>query len=668
MADEPQTLDAKALMEIGRKWIERIRASEERPEESRWLKDAEQAEAQYLCGQTGVETTDNVTFNILHANVETIVPSIYNSTPAPDIRPRHSNKDPQAEFVCQVYERAISAQIDDSRLNKEVEASAQDAYSVGRGIVRIKFDADVEETEAIKDDMGQEVQPAGQIVTNERLIFENVSWNDYREGPAKRWSQVPWVAFKHTISREELERLTEEEYKAEYARAKEKTEVTTSDEEELDQDVWEIWCRETGKVYFVVNDSCKVLSITDDPLKLGGFFPMAEPVQPITGTGKRTPVCPYRVYKTLAEELDRLTVRINAIIKGLKVRGAIAADAQDIENLATAEDNTLIPIANMEGIAAAGGMDKVIVWWPVEKAIEVLRELYIAREQTKQTIYEVTGISDIIRGEGDASETATAQNIKTQWGSLRIKKMQRAIERQVRDLFVISAEIISQHFSIPTLSKMTGLQITPEAAQLLQRPLDSYRIDVESDSTVRADLTRMRGEMGNFLQGTAQFFGTMGPLVQQTPAAAGPVAQIYSSFARQFALGKQAEDAIDQLTQLAQQAAENPPPNPEAEAKKAEMELKGKELQLKVMQAQTAARGDQGKLMLEAQKLQAETQLAQVNVQIAGAELMLKQRELGLKEGDQIIAEKTAEVDSLMRLEEMQMEKDQQRAVKLGNE
>lgn len=664
MADDTKPLDAKALQEIGAKWIERIRASETRKDESRWLKDAEAAESQYLCGQTSTEDNDLTTFNILHANVETIVPSIYNSTPAPDIRPRHSNKDPQAEFVCNVYERAIAAQIDDSRLNKEIEASAQDAYTAGRGIVRVKFDADIEEGEHEDDNLGQEA--IGPIVTNERIIYENVSWNDYREGPAKRWSQVPWVAYRHTISTQEMNRLTDEDYRKAYA--EDKTKVTNSDDEELDQDVWEIWCKESGSVYFVANDTCKVLNIAPDPLKLTGFFPMAEPVQPITGTGKRTPVCPYRVYKVLAEELDRLTVRINAIIKGLKVRGAIAADAADIENLATADDNTLVPIANLEGLAAAGGMDKAIVWWPVEKAIEVLRELYVAREQTKQTIYEVTGISDIIRGEGDASETATAQNIKTQWGSLRIKKMQRSIERQVRDLFVISAEIISQHFSIPTLSKMTGLQITPEAAQLLQRPLDSYRIDVESDSTVRADLTRMRGEMGNFLQGTAQFFGTMGPLVQQTPAAAGPVAQIYSSFARQFALGKQAEDAIDQLTQLAQQAAENPPPNPEAEAKKAEMELKGKELQLKVMQAQTAAQGDQGKLMLEAQKLQADTQRAQIEVQIAGADLMLKQRELGLKEGDQILAERTAEVDSLMRLEEMQMEKDQQRAVKLGNE
>ena len=215
MADDTKPLDATALQEIGAKWIERIRASETRKDESRWLKDAEAAESQYLCGQTSTEDNDLTTFNILHANVETIVPSIYNSTPAPDIRPRHSNKDPQAEFVCNVYERAIAAQIDDSRLNKEIEASAQDAYTAGRGIVRVKFDADIEEGEHEDDNLGQEA--IGPIVTNERIIYENVSWNDYREGPAKRWSQVPWVAYRHTISTQEMNRLTDEDYRKAYA-------------------------------------------------------------------------------------------------------------------------------------------------------------------------------------------------------------------------------------------------------------------------------------------------------------------------------------------------------------------------------------------------------------------------------------------------------------------
>ena len=58
-----------------------------------------------------------------------------------------------------------------------------------------------------------------------------------------------------------------------------------------------------------------------------------------------------------------------------------------------------------------------------ETAAAVLNFLYQQREQSKQAIYEITGISDIVRGASHSSETATAQQIKTEWGSLRIKKI-----------------------------------------------------------------------------------------------------------------------------------------------------------------------------------------------------------------------------------------------------
>ncbi|MDX5367884.1 MAG: phage portal protein, partial [Alphaproteobacteria bacterium] len=457
--------------------MERIRNAEKR--EDTWLKDAEAAETAYLC-RTDEDASGHVPdFNILHSNVETIVPSIYNSTPVPDIRPRHNNTDPIGKTVADMLERTISAQIDDGRLDCEIEKAAQDAFVAGRGVVRIKLDA---------DDAG------------EKVVFEVVSWKDYREGPAKRWSDVPWVAFRHTLSHEMLEKFSDQELVQVQASAE------NSEDGKGDVCIWEIWCRDTGHVYFIADDNNKVLKIEDDPLQLRGFFPMPEPVQPITGTSSRTPVCPYVVYKKLAEELDRQTRRINAIINGLKVKGIIAADAEGIEQLADADDNELIPIGNIENLVAAGGLDKAIMWWPLQTAIAVLKELYVQREQTKQTIYEITGISDIVRGASKSNETATAQQIKTEWGSLRIKKMQRMIERQVRDLFVLAAEIVAQLFSPQTIQAASGIPLSPEVMPLLQQPLNFYRIDVESDSTVRADATRNKQEMGEFLTGTANFF------------------------------------------------------------------------------------------------------------------------------------------------------------------
>lgn len=627
------------LEKLGQKWLTRISAAEKR--EDKWMKDAAKAEGIYLAGQCDDEDGgEEPEFNILHSNVETIVPSIYNSAGKPDIRPRHNTPDPNIKLVSDVFERSILAMVDDSRMDAEVEASAQDVFVAGRGIVRVKFDADVidQPVMAMGPD-GFPMQTVQQIVTNERVEFENVSWRDFRMGPAKRWKDVQWVAFRHCLTHEDLEKLED-------AGLKElQPDPENAVKSEDDVTVWEIWCKDSARVYFIAADNQKVLSIKDDPLQLPGFFPCAAPVQPITPTGKLTPVCPFRIYETLAGELDMITERIRNLTDVLKAKGAIAGSTEAIDDLAQAEDGDIVALADMENIMAQGGLEKAIMWWPIDRIIQVIRELNVQREQTKQAIYEITGISDIIRGQGAASETATAQQIKTQWGSLRIKKMQRLIERQVRELFVLTTELISLHFSPQTLQKLSGLQIPPEAMQLLQKPLDHYRIDVESNSTIAADLQQGRQEMAEFLNGTGSYFAAMAPLVQSAPAMAEPVAEIYGSFARQFNLGKQAEDALERMVAMAKEAAQNPPPNPEAEAMKAEMQMKQQDMQAK-------AQAEERKFQLDMQK-------GALDVQLKQADLQLKNRELGLKE-------KIAEVDAAARLVEIEMEDDQQRAVQIG--
>lgn len=564
------------LERIGAKWIERIGRVDARCDA--WIKDAEAAERAYLCDRKGDSHGDVPDFNILHSNIETIVPAIYNSTPVPDIRVRNGQRDDVAKIAADVIERTISLQIDDNRLDGEIEALAQDAFLAGRGIVRIRFDASDDE--------------AGQV-SGETLIFENVSWKDYREGPAKRWREVPWVAYRHYMALEDVERIEDETLKVLQGESADENKDTFAP-------VWEIWSKDERKVYFIAGETQRVLSVMDDPLGLVDFYPQAAPVQPITGTGQRMPVCPYSVYKQLAEELDTATTRINAIMEGLKVRGLIAGDATTIEELAELGDNELKPVANIENLVAAGGLEKAVMWWPVEQAIKVLQQLYVQREQTKQAIYEITGISDIIRGQGVASETATAQKIKTEWGALRIKKMQRLIERQIRDIFVICCQIIGKNFSPETLQLASGMEIPEQALTLIGSPLKYYRINVETDSTVRAEAQRNREEMAEFLNGTANYFGVMGPLVAQAPEAAEPVAEIYGAFARQFNLGKQAEDAMDRMVEMAKEAAGKPRPNPEAEKAAAEAQAQQGDQQIRQGELQIKA----GSLALDRERFE----------------------------------------------------------------
>lgn len=663
------------LLKEGNKWIARIRAAEKREQD--WTDDAEAAEKAFAC-DTKADKGKLYAFNILHSNVETIVPAIYNSTPIPDVRsrrtlpkvpkpqppqpPQQQQGQPQdpaammqmqqqmAQFQAQMQayqqaeaqkkaardfatliERSITVQIDDNKLDTEAEACARDSYLAGRGIVRLRFFA---------DDDGR----------NERLEYEAVSWRDYRHGPAKRWADRPWEAYRLCISREEMERLGDSEMMDAQGRTA-TDEAMLSDDDEDDIVIWEIWCKEPQRyVKFVRESDGKILKQVDDPLGLTGFFPIPTPVQPISITGKLMPVCPFTVYRKLADELDLCTKRINAIMSGLKVRGGVAGDAADIAAIAQADDNELVPISNVEGLAATKGLEGAILWWPVDKAIIVLKELYTQREQIKASIYEITGISDIVRGASNANETATAQQIKTQWGSLRIQKAQRLIQRMIRDLFIMSAEIITTKFSPETLQKMTGIEITPELAAMMQdRSIAYYRVDIESDSTVKADTTTAKQEMGDFMAGTGQYFSTMAPLVQTDPQLAAPVAEIFRSFTRVFNLGKSAEDALDEMIEMSKAAGQQPRPNPEAEKLKGEMEIRKAELQMdmqrlqaemqaKQQDAQMKAAGEAGKLQAAERKAGIDLQAAMIGLEIKRLELELKKQEAGMK-----IAAKQAE-------------------------
>ncbi len=662
-APAPNEINGEKLLEKGNKWLERIKASESREDD--WRKDAEAAEKTYACDPKA-RHGKLYDFNILHSNVETIVPAIYNSTPVPDVRRRFTlaigeppqppqqpgpegqpaQPDPQimqqfqaamqqwqqkiasdqaAKDFGTMIERTISVLIDDNRLDKEVESVSQDSFLGGRGVIRLAFEATFVPQPVAGEDGQHSVDEEGEPVTEDKATGETIdfqawSWRDFRMGKAKRWKDVPWIAFRHCMPREDLEDFRDGELYTSQAQPTE-----SADDDEDDIQVWEIWDKRTKQVWFVDANSGRVQKISDDPLGLPNFFPTPEIVQPITLTGNMTPVCPFTVYKKLADELDLCTKRINAIMKGLKVRGGVIGNAADIKKLADAGDNELVAIEDVEQMAQTGGLEKAVMWWPIQQAIAVLQQLYQQRDVIKAAIYEITGISDIVRGASNANETLGAQQIKTQWGSLRIQKMQRMIERLVRDIFGMMADIIITKFSPETLQEMTGIEITPDIMQLMSHPVSSsYRVDVESDSTVKADMSRIKGEMSDFLQGTAQFFNTMAPVIGQAPQMAEPMSEIYASFARAFHLGKQAEDAIERMSQGAKEAANQDKPDPAQEAMQKKFELEAKKLELDFQKAQTELQIKQAELQLKMRELGIKEQEVQQNGQFRAAELTLE--------------------------------------------
>lgn len=682
MSKDSKTPGAK-LREEGQKWIERITAAEKF--EKDWLNDALKAEKAYTNDPSTADVTGGqlYDYNILYANVETIVPAIINSPPAPDIRRRFGDQDEAARQVAEIYERTMRVQIDDSRLQIELENAAQDSFIGGRGLVRVRFESDIvggdttkEELEELDDaergedeEYDEDAAVPGERVENERIPCEAVSWRDFRHGPGKRWDQVPWVAFRFVISKDDCgDKFSTATIQSQLTDA-EKTEPTGADDEVIG---WEIWHKPSRKVIFVRDDGI-ILKKADDPLGLTGFFPMGTPMQPIELNGRLKPVNPFAIYRSLADQLDTITKRIDKLLNQLKVKGWYPGDATDLDKVLSLDDNEFAPIGNVEMWAGHGGVDGVLAFWPIDRIIAVLKELYPAREATKQAIYEITGISDIVRGASEAEETATAQNIKNQWGSLRIQKMQRMIERHARDLFVIMSEIIQSKFTRRTLEKITSIPIlpTPEddektmgkkqaVLQLLNERAGSfYRIDVESDSTVRADLTRQKAEVAEFLQGASAYFQAVAPLVQEGALPPDAAVDIFASTARMFNLGKSVEDTLERMVTEAKAKAQQPAPEkPDPEVMKAQAEEKKMGMQAQIEQAKAQTAEAMASEKIEAIRAKLEADLSKVAADTRAREM----------DAETKIAETNAKLEAARQIHAQEMQKGQLELVKIQAE
>ena len=530
------------------------------------------------------EKTANSSFNILWSNTDTLAPAVFNSLPTPDVRRRFRDADPVGKQASEIIERTLSYEQDQYDAYKIAQDAVLDMLLPGRGVIRVRYIPLMD----------------GDKVLDELVPWEHVQWDEFARGPGKRWDDVQWVAFAHDMSRETAQETFGQELadKLEYGDGENTDKLSEKQERELFQTtrVWEIWDKPTRRALFIA--PCYKegpLKQEDDPLGLTGFFPMARPAYSIVQSRSLLPIPLYRLYKEQAKELNRVSTRINKIVDALKVRGAYAGSQTDLAAVIEAGDNQMIPVQNLSGMADMGGLEKSIWIMPIDKLERVLVALYASRDQIKQTIYEITGISDIIRGSTSASETATAQKLKSEWGTMRLQKMQKEIQRLLRDTMRLQAEIYAQRYDQERFAAITGVQLPtqqqkmqaqammqqaaqraqtqgqppppppPQLQEMLAKPswedvigllrqdgLRQYRIDIETDSTVKDALQADMMGLAEVTEAIGQLMAGAAPAVQAGLLPVEVPKEVALAIARRARLGTAVEDAL--------QTIEQPPP------------------------------------------------------------------------------------------------------------
>jgi hypothetical protein len=126
----------------------------------------------------------------------------------------------------------------------------------------------------------------------------------------------------------------------------------------------------------------------------------------------------------------------------------------------------LVPISNW---AAFGGSKEVIIWLPIDMIAQTITALVALRKQVIDDVYQIIGLSDIMRGQTDPQETLGAQELKTDYGSTRVRDKQSELVRVARDLAEITAEIITEKFNPVTMIEMSQTQLPTQ--EMVQRQI-----------------------------------------------------------------------------------------------------------------------------------------------------------------------------------------------------
>ncbi len=646
------------------RWVTEIELYEK--EADAWTKRSKKIVKRYKDERASKDDTSNTRrYNILYSNIQTLLPAYFSRSPKPDIERRFKDRDDIGRIAAEVWERATTYFVDNDKFRHSIKQAVMDRLLPGRGVVWMRYiphmrdlqitgNAEVKaEGEQLTDDVYSESNEIPQEVHFEEVCPDYVYWEDFGHTVARTWEEVRAVWRKVYLTRDELkERFGVEIGEAiplDYSPRNLSEEKTSDDMKKAT--IFEIWDKPSKKALWLHRDYPKLLDEVDDPLGLDHFFPCPGPLYPTMTNDSLIPVPDFVQYQDQAKELDDLTARIASILKGVKVAGVYDASAAGVERLLTeGVENRLIPVEQWAVFGEKGGLKGVMDLLPMKDILQTLLGLYEAREKVKQDLYEITGIADIIRGATKASETATAQNLKGQYAALRLDDGQQSVQRFARTMVRITAQIIANHFSIETIKAISGMKLLtmqekqqiqmqyapkpqipgvppapppppmPEeleeqmlnptweevGALLKDNAMRCFRIDIETDSTLKADQEANKQASVEFLQAAGAYIAQAAPIAQQTPALQPLLMEMLMFGVRAFPVGKNLETTFEvakQKLQKAQEIAEQQPPKPDPEMEKLKVQQQNDQMRIEADKQADAAR-------LQADKEKSMAQLA----------------------------------------------------------
>lgn len=579
--------------------------------EKTWRQEGEDAERRYfgdssapenratlMAGGLGGET------NVAHSTIDTMKPVFYSQPPDPIVRRRFQGDgedDPVDRIVAEVAQRVLQYLIDSTEFDSCMETARDDWLLPGRGWARVVYKAEVEQAQ--NADTGE----SETRIVSEQTYTRYWPWRDVVMSPAPTWMDVRWIAYRHFMAREDAQKHLPAEvveqlaFHVEGVQGEDNTDgalgtdVSSSSEDDAQKGrptmgdvrpravVWEIWLKEGRQVLWLAEGYSKGLAhVEPDPYGFKDFWDCPKPLVATARGQTSVPRPDMAYYIKQLDAIDLASRRLNSLLAQIKVRGAYPGNHDALVSKLLDEDgHGLVAVKDWTAFLQKGGKD-FIHWLPLDQWANAATLLRAELERKKQELFEISGVSDAMRGQGDPNRTATQDRIQGRYTGLKVSSKQRRMANFVRDTLRLMLEMAVEQYDEATIAAITNIDLPwteqereirstmvpgPDGvmapadptftdrgaswetvmARLRDDLMRSYSVSIETDSTILEDEVEDREARIAFLKTFQEFVAGMAPLVASIPDS-WPITKGFLLFGvRGFRKARMLEHLIEDL-------------------------------------------------------------------------------------------------------------------------
>jgi len=561
------------------------------------------------------ETDTRPGLQLLWSTVQTQIPAVYQFPPQVEVSRRFKAKSPISRVASLILERYMQVEIDRDRIGDETLGVLLDRLLCAQGQMWVEYEPIIapvpQPVVVVRDDAGNLMTQGGEAYTGDepqegpdgqlmgmqpfdqmvdcRAPAVHIDLEDFLHSPARKWREVRWVARRQFFTRDECVKqfgdgMAKYEWTPGQIPLAQKAKLSDEDENGPQADlfrraeVWQVWDDEV--IYYICQGMGVPLDVVPRPMELKGCrWPCPRPLYGTMTTSSMIPVPDFIQWQDMADEVDELTARIESLTRAVKVVGAYPASAPELDRvLNDTTDNELIAVDNWAAFKERGGIEGMVSMMPIGQVIEALTKLQEQRRERIEYIYQINGIGDILRGQGDPRATATQEKIKASYGSLRLRQMQQDLGQFIERVLEIKAEVICEKAPPEVLAEVSAIgeiesehqYIQPALQMLKDSRMRDLRIDVDERSMVAMQDEEEKAARGEFLQNFAPMLDRVMAASQQMPALLDVVGETMLFGVRGYRVGRDMEGTFEQFVesvrqqsaQAREQAKANPPPPP----------------------------------------------------------------------------------------------------------